>query len=437
MNFNKKYLIISLFIIVMLTASACSNAPNDKAAQNTSSSAIASSSNNKVDKKNNSESVDNSNITIDEDIKKIYDDFIKTSEEEIKNIPNKNELEMAKKWLDKAKENIPMFMELHQKAKNNCSKGFYVEGNTINSKDNNFKHTVKTFFSNGDSRQEEYRNDKLTYLSIYSKEQDTFYSYNVAKDTLQKTTKYSKKHKGDYPYKFGFFDAFGNELTGDIKYIDYEGKKVLYSDDKDGSKYWYDVETGIILKSEETFLKSNTVNPTYTTNYTIEFNKTYDKEMFTFDKNKLITEINTDYANTFNDLIWSNNSRFFSFSTYSNSTNKYVGYIYDLHNEAFKKINLIDNNGPPSIYVSNDGTKALITTYYGYSYNTFSMYLLDLNKNIFSINKNKKLATLSQPHVQFLDSDKILFINEQTNSLSIYNISSKEIAEIDSFKILS
>ena len=149
---------------------------------------------------------------------------------------------------------------------------------------------------------------------------------------------------------------------------------------------------------------------------------------------KLLTEIKDIYQPT--NLRWSNNSRYLSFSTYSTNTNTNIIYIYDINNNILKKIPLIGYkyDSFPEIVISDDGKKALIVPYESdnkNSYETYSMYLFELDNDVFNINKNVKLKTLSINCVKFMGLDKILFIDTLTNSLIIYEINSKKIVVVD------
>ncbi|MFD3157839.1 hypothetical protein ACFIJ5_13365 [Haloimpatiens sp. FM7330] len=289
MRFNKKC-ILSILIGITVIISGCSNLSSNKV--NTNSS----------DKKNNG-LANNLKSNSDKEFNKYYDNFIAKNEGEINKILEKARAKEAKKIFQKQKDkflnNISIMKELNKKAMNSCSKGYYVFTKINNPLKKDAKTEVKEYFSNGNYRSEEYKNGKLTYFTVYSKEKDTNNFYDRIKNKTQKTTKFSKKNNGYGYYPFGYFTLYNNALGGDMKYINYKGKKVLYSENtfenftrdnkpsKSISKYWYDAETGIIMKEEQKCFIDGKLDSDYSANYTIEFNKSYDKDMFIFDKNKL------------------------------------------------------------------------------------------------------------------------------------------------------
>lgn len=291
MNLNKKVLISSLAVILTMSMYGCSNENKE----NTNTTVVTDASSKEAKVNVSDKDMNNSNKNIDEDIKKFYD-YIITQYKQNPEMATK----AGKEQIEKIEKNIPILMELNQKAKNTCSKDYNIEGTINNSKEKNIKHIENIKVSNGSSREEEYKNGKLAYLSIYSKNEDTHYVYDVAVDKLQKSTKYSKKNNGQYPNKNGFFSIIGNNVLGaNLKYTDYNGKKALYAEfisegvdannkvNKSVSKAWYDAETGIVIKESQEVYENKALSSTYSVDYTIKFDKTFDKETFTFDKTKL------------------------------------------------------------------------------------------------------------------------------------------------------
>ncbi|WMM23396.1 hypothetical protein RBU61_10550 [Tissierella sp. MB52-C2] len=158
--------------------------------------------------------------------------------------------------------------------------------------------------------------------------------------------------------------------------------------------------------------------------------KIFNKDL---NKNNIITKLDTLY-DSITALNWSNNSRYLSFAIDSYSRKTSTCYIYDTTNNIIKKIKLKEFSYFTKLVVSDDGTKGLLTTKdYDprHSGDVFSLYLIDLDKNTFSRNEENKLATLSNEHAKFIDSNKILFINTQRNSLNLYDLDSKKSIELD------
>ncbi|PAB61093.1 hypothetical protein CCE28_01300 [Anaeromicrobium sediminis] len=287
MNYNKKGIISILLITLVLSIPGCSKESNNKAEESVSIKTVTNLQKNSI-------ASNNSNIYVDEDIKREYNDLIGFWEEYIEKLPDEIKDHEIKAALEKIKKNIPIMMELNQQAKNSCSKGYSVESNIYNSTEKKLKRYVRFFFYNGNYREEEYENDKLVYLTIYSKGEDTLYS-----TTRGIIKNYRKEIRGSYPYMNGYFITTNNSILGDMKYIDYEGRKVLYSEGtfermdvynsptKYISRYWYDVETGIIIKEEFQSFTNNKLESTYGCDYTIKFNQSFDKDIFIYDENTL------------------------------------------------------------------------------------------------------------------------------------------------------
>lgn len=144
---------------------------------------------------------------------------------------------------------------------------------------------------------------KLEYLEVYNKAEDTKYNYEAGKDLLRKTTKCTQKGQAANLYENGFFTLANNALTGDFKTIEYNGKKAVYSlntnegTDKNGKKfkseweYWYDAETGILLKDAEKSFEQGKLIRTISSEYTVKPNQKFDEAVFKYDPN------NTEAAN--------------------------------------------------------------------------------------------------------------------------------------------
>lgn len=281
----RKILISGLIFICTLSVYGCSNKSSET--KETTSTTVTSTTANKDE--------NSSAKTSDEGIKKIYANYLENLKKEVAKYEN------LKPIAEKIENNIPKFMELHQKAKNTCSKDYSITQTITSSKNPNLKHEIKIKVSaNGSSRSEETKDGKLLYLNIYSKDEDTNYTYELENDKLDKSTKYSLKNQGNYPYQYGYFSALSSNVTkADLKEIDYEGKKVTYgesafeSKDIDGkiskviAKYWFDNNTGIILKEEEEQYTDNKLVATFKWDYKISFDETFDKNEFIFDKEKL------------------------------------------------------------------------------------------------------------------------------------------------------
>lgn len=290
MNLYKKILISSLVVASTLSIYGCSNKTNEskEAANNSTASDTVKKDENK------------SSIKIEDDIKKYYDDMLVNMDKEMASLDEEKKKKIMPR-VEKLKGNIPKFMELNQKAKNVCAKGYYIEQTITNSLKPNEKHQVKFKVSaDGSSRSEEVINDKLMYLDIYSKEDDTKYHYEIASDKLDKTTKFSLKNKGEYPYKYGYFFAMDSNISDDdLKEVDYEGKKAIYaesiSEDKDKkgnnikfiARNWYDAETGIVIREEEQSYVNDKLDRTYSSDYKITVDQSFSKDEFVFDKEKL------------------------------------------------------------------------------------------------------------------------------------------------------
>lgn len=290
MNLYKKILISSLVAASTLSIYGCSNKTNES--KEATNSTIAADTAKKEENK--------STIKIDDDIKKYYDNALASME---KALPSSNEEQKKKaiEHLERVKKNIPTFMELNQKAKNIAAKGYYIEQTITNSLKPNEKHEVKLKVSaDGNSRSEELIDDKLMYLDIYTKEDDTKYYYESSIDRLDKVTKYSLKNEGNYPYKYGYFSGIMSNTNGsELKEIDYEGKKAIYAEsnfeyqDKKGnpnkliSKNWYDAETGIIIREEQHIYVNDKLESSYRVNYKITVDQSFNKDEFVFDKEKL------------------------------------------------------------------------------------------------------------------------------------------------------
>ncbi|MCY6353694.1 hypothetical protein [Clostridium sp. ZS2-4] len=199
------------------------------------------------------------------------------------------------KYIPGSYENISILKELNQKAKNYCSQGFYMEIHYTDKYDSNYDYIEKIYFQDGNSRKELYdvNKNKFKKVSIYDKKEDMFYEYNADKDELQSIENFTEKHNGVYPYKNGYFQEDNNVSLGNMEYVNYKGKKILQSETiinltgkRFESKYWYDNETGIILKAEEKHIQDNKVLVYKCIDYTMRSNVKFDKELFKFDEKR-------------------------------------------------------------------------------------------------------------------------------------------------------
>ncbi|MCY6372119.1 hypothetical protein [Clostridium ganghwense] len=191
------------------------------------------------------------------------------------------------KYMPGSYKNISILKKLNQKAKNHCRNSFYMEAHYIDKCDKNYDYMEKIYFQQGSSRKEVYDKNILKKIEIYIKDKDIFYVYNVDEDEPQIITKFSEKHNGMYPYMDGYFLNNNNVILSNMKYIDYKGKKVLYSElityvikKRFESRYWYDTETGIILKAESKQIEDNKVEVHHCIDYTMNFNYKFDKALF-------------------------------------------------------------------------------------------------------------------------------------------------------------
>lgn len=161
------------------------------------------------------------------------------------------------------------------------------------------------------------------------------------------------------------------------------------------------------------------------------------------DKNKLISEINTE-SYKLSQLRWSKNGRYLTFSVYLQDSHEV--YIYDISKNELKKIPLfgLKYSAFPEIIISDNSEKVIVMAYEDknqYGQNKFSMYLFGMEEKSFDANKITPMKSLTMPYVEFVNSNKIIYIDKEIGSLNIYDINSNKSLVVDDnvkyFKISS
>ncbi|WMM23398.1 hypothetical protein RBU61_10565 [Tissierella sp. MB52-C2] len=287
---NRKSIFSIIIVAVILTIgiSGCSNKTVDKGTSNDTTASKEVNANNS--------SMENG-VKTEDGLDKRYNDFLDNLNKEIaKNKDFAND-ERIKKFTEKVEKNLPIMKDLNRKSDAFCGSSFYVES-VINSEGTEAdKIIIKEYWQDGNYRWEQYNVGKLAYLRLYNKDEDINYYYETDKDLLKKTTKCTQKGLVNNSYQYGFFTLSNNALSGDFKTIDYNGKKVLYSlsiyedIDQNGNKfksesgYWYDAETGILLKEEQKSFKEGKLVDSNSIEYTVKTNQKFDEIIFKYDPN--------------------------------------------------------------------------------------------------------------------------------------------------------
>lgn len=170
--------------------------------------------------------------------------------------------------------------------------------------------------------------------------------------------------------------------------------------------------------------------------------KVYVKSLKT-DENRLISEINASPQQV-SKLRWSKNGRYLTFSVYLQDS--YEVYIYDISKSELKKIPLLGYKSYtlPEIIISDDGKNVIAIVYEGknkYGEDPFSIYLFSIDGQSFDQNKNKPLKSIAMPYVEFINSNKIIYMNSQNRSLNIYDMNLNKTLLVDdnvkNFKVSS
>lgn len=142
-------------------------------------------------------------------------------------------------------------------------------------------------------------------------------------------------------------------------------------------------------------------------------------------------------------IAWSNNGRYLSISAYDTDSRIGKVYIYDVLSGISRDVEM--NITSPiqmdtiNATVSDDGSKLLIganwsTVEYKYQY---FIGLYDLNKTTFMPTENIETGSLMNINFCFLNSDKLIFINLNTNTLCMYDINNSKIAELQSLPVMN
>lgn len=278
----KRKILASAILVVLVLSTGITGCSNEAVKKDI----IEVTSTSKVEDKN---SDDNKKSTGHEKsgVEKRYDDFLNSEDMKGRKLSEVNA---------KIKENAAIIMDLNKKANAYSGSCFYVEtAITAKGLTRNGSFLRKEYFQEGNYRCEEYDGkNKLQYLTVYNKDEDTNYSYEADKDLLRKTTEFSQKGKlyssyGSEIYGYGFFVLESNNAwNGDFKTVDYNGKQVICSElTKANStfKYWYDKQTGIMFKSEQKQVNNGKVENLYTEEFTVKPNEKFNISVFQYDPN--------------------------------------------------------------------------------------------------------------------------------------------------------
>jgi hypothetical protein len=279
---NKKMIPMILGAFVLVSGmTGCSNKTNGTGELNTATVASA-------EIKSDSASIGDAVKTEDE-LDEKYTEFF---DEMKKGIPvgQEDRLKIFEK-------NLPIMKALNRKSMEFCGSGFYLESTITSTGSRERKIIVKEYWQEGNYRSEQYgTTGKLEYLEVYNKYEDITYNYETEKDLLKKITKSASKGLAPDRYKFGYFTLTNNALSGNFETIDYNGKKAVLSEssvdekDKNGKNYkivwhyWYDDETGILLKEEQKDFSEGKVQ-TDSVDSVLKPNQKFDEAVFKYDPN--------------------------------------------------------------------------------------------------------------------------------------------------------
>lgn len=278
MNNTKKNIIIVLSVVFSIGAVGCSKSvlkSNNDIKENTQKTA-------------KSQKISSENLQISKDYESLFQEFIKVNKENNKKLSD-NKIKEIKKFMK-------IIENLNIKFKENNRNEFCIQSEAKGKVgERKINVSTKLFLKDGNSRYEEKDNNKLAYVSIYNKKYNELYNYDVNKKQGKKITKYSRKHKGDYPYKNGFFlapiEIGGIIIRGKFQEVDYEGKRALLIIDGSNEvdhKFWIDKETGIIMKKEEIQKEGNKVSGKIVETFTVKENEKFDEKLFKTDEKAII-----------------------------------------------------------------------------------------------------------------------------------------------------
>ncbi|MPN23766.1 hypothetical protein SDC9_171159 [bioreactor metagenome] len=126
---------------------------------------------------------------------------------------------------------------------------------------------------------------------LYNGQEDTYYSYTVKTNGLDRITNASKKGRDGSNDRYGCFNAIvNNAILGRFEDTMYDSIPAVMSVGENGGfsfTTWFDKENGVLLGTLQEEKENGQVVSRYEEKYTVKPAQQFDPVIFTFDEDEL------------------------------------------------------------------------------------------------------------------------------------------------------